>query len=158
MLFHIQFFKILGFCVAGECAHLEFPSLFLVLTLHSAEASLLMKTISEIVAHMIQAHNSNKNFDVQKLKVQSPFALLCVVANLHLPRPIIHQPTALKVSLRPWRSLLLCQKSIANIFYLGIPSNLLPSPHFSFHSLASKPNPSERPQVYSFRAPYAILL
>jgi hypothetical protein len=29
-----------------------------------------MKTISEIVAHMIQAHNSGKKFDVEKLKVQ----------------------------------------------------------------------------------------
>lgn len=28
-----------------------------------------MKTISEIVAHMIQAHNNGKNFDIEKLKV-----------------------------------------------------------------------------------------
>lgn len=34
----------------------------------AAEASLLMKTISEIVAHMIQAHNNGKNFDIEKLK------------------------------------------------------------------------------------------
>lgn len=41
-----------------------FCDLFLI-----AEASLLMKVISEIVAHMIQAHNSGKKFDVEKLKV-----------------------------------------------------------------------------------------